>query len=497
MAQGLSVGRLIRTTVNLSPLAAQRRGFGTLLVLGDSDVMSPAENPVPYLDTASVGAVYGLNAPEYLEAQAYFGQSPKPAQIMMGRWARTDTAARLRGGVLTAAQQLMSAWTTFTTGTFTIGVGTPSVPKAITVPTLAAQTNLNGVAAQITAGLATATAGVTCVWDGDQFVFTTTATGVNAALTFLTASGAGQDMSTALKGTAALAAAPVPGFAAEAPVDAASRMANKSALWFGLSYAASVKPSDDQNVAVAGFIEGLELERMFGATITSTTVLDSAITNDLASRLKALGYKRTFTQYSANEHAVASMFGRAFSVNFAANRSTITLMYKQEPGIAAEYIDESQAQTLKAKNCNVFVNYVNNTAIIQYGTMASGAYFDEIHGLSWFKDALQNAEFNLLYTSKTKVPQTDPGQNDLVTTASAACDEAVNNGLVAPGQWNADGFGQLSRGDYLPSGYYIFTSPIALQEQSVREGRVAPPLQIAIKLAGAFQELDIIVDVNR
>jgi len=191
------------------------------------------------------------------------------------------------------------------------------------------------------------------------------------------------------------------------------------------------------------------------------------------------------------------MFGRAFSVNFAANRSTITLMYKQEPGIAAETLTEAQATTLKSKNCNVFVNYINDTAIIQYGTMANGAYFDEIHGLSWFKDAIQNSAFNLLYQSKTKIPQTDPGQNQLIGVAAGACNEAVNNGLCAPGTWNSDGFGQLARGDYLKTGFYIFTPPLALQDQSIRETRTAPPLQIALKLAGAFQELDIIVNVNR
>ena len=497
MAQGLSVGRLIRATINLSPLAAQRRGFGTLLVLGDSPVVSPGENPRAYVTLESVAAEFGLNAPEYLEAQAYFGQTPRPQTIMIGRWARTDTPAILRAGVLNAAEQLLSTWTPITTGSFTIGVGTPSVAKNVTGLTFAAQTNMNGIASVITTGLATATAGVTCTWDGDQFVFTTTATGTTAALTFLTPAGSGVDISAKLKGTSTLAAAPTPGFAAEAPVDATLRAANASALWFGLTFASSVAINDVQATAVAAFIEGLDLERMYGQTITSTTALDSAITSDLGSQWKALGFARSFTQYSANAHAAASFFGRAFSVNFNANRSTITMMYKQEPSIVAEFITEQQAQTLKAKNINVFVNYINDTAIIQYGTMANGAYFDEIHGLSWFKDAIQNSEYNLLYQSKTKIPQTDSGQNELIAAAASACDEAVNNGLVAPGQWNADGFGQLSRGDFLKSGYYIYTGPLALQAQSIRETRVAPPLQIALKLAGAFQELDIVVDVNR
>lgn len=494
MAQGLPVSRLIRVTVNLQPLAAQRRGFGTLLVLGDSTVLTPSELRT-YTTLEGVAADFSLSSPEYLAAQAYFGQTPKPPQIMIGRWARTDAAARLSGGVLSATEQLMTAWTTITTGAFKINVG--GVDKAVSGIDLSAQTNLNGVATQINTALTAATAGVTCTWDGDQFQFTTTATGDAATIGYLSAPASGTDMSAQLKGTAATGAVVSDGIAAEAPVDAVARMVDLSSLWYGLFINGASAPTDDQHEAVANFVEGLDLERMYGATITSTGVLDAAITNDLASRLKALKLNKTFTQYSANINAACSMFGRAFSVNFSANRSTITLMYKQEPGIAAENLTETQAVTLKNKNCNVFVNYNNDTAIIQYGKMASGAYFDEIHGLAWFRDALQNSEYNLLYQSKTKVPQTDDGQNQLMTVAASVCDEAVNNGLVAPGTWNADGFGQLSRGDYLDTGYYIFSSPIALQDQSQREARVAPPMQIALKLAGAIQELDIIVDVNR
>ena len=78
-----------------------------------------------------------------------------------------------------------------------------------------------------------------------------------------------------------------------------------------------------------------------------------------------------------------------------------------------------------------------------------------------------------------------------------ALDEGVNNGLIAAGQWNADGFGQLKNGDYLPNGYYVYTQPMALQDQSIREQRIAPPIQVAVKLAGAIHEVDVVVSVNR
>lgn len=491
MTQGLNVGRLVRVSVNLAPLAAARRGFGTLLVIGDSNVIDGSERIRNYVDLESVAADFGTSAPEYLAAQLYFGQSPRPQQLMIGRWLRTATSALLKGGILTATEQALSNWTSITTGSFKVTVD--GVEKTVSALNLSAVTNLNGVASAITAKLT----GAVCAWDGSRFTITSSTTGASSTIGYASTAGTGTDISTQLKLTSTTALAPISGYASETPVACVTTLANMSGLWYGASFAASTMPTDDQLIDVAGFIEGASVSRIFGVTETNTLVLDATYTTDLASRLKALSYKRTCVQYSANKYAICSLMGRAFSVNFSANRSTITLMYKQEPGVVAATLTETQAQTLKSKRCNVFVNYNNDTAIIQYGVMSGQAYFDEIHGLDWFADALQNAEYNLLYQSKTKIPQTDAGQNQLVNTAAGVCQEAINNGLIAPGQWNADGFGQLSRGDYLAEGFYIYTPPMAAQDQSIREQRIAPPIQVALKLAGAIHEIDCIVDVNR
>lgn len=491
MAQGLNIGRLVRATVNLAPLAAARRGFGTLLIAGDSNVINGRDRIRSYVDLESVAEDFGTSAPEYLAAALYFGQTPRPSQLMIARWLRTATAGLIQGGILTTAEQTLANWTAITTGSFKISID--GVEQSVTGLDFSAVTNLNGVATEIN----TVLTGATAAWDGSRFTITSATTGATSSVGYAIAAASGLNISALLKLTAATALVPVPGYAAETPVACATELANMSGMWYGLTFAASTMPTDDQSVAVAQFIEGASVSRIFGFTETDTRVLDAAWTTDMASRLKALSYKRSFVTFSANEFAVCSMFGRAFSVNFSANRSTITLMYKQEPGVVAELLTETQAQTLKAKRCNVFVKYMNDTAIIQYGVMSGQAYFDEIHGLDWFVDALQTALYNLLYQSKTKIPQTDAGQNQLVNTASNVCAEAINNGLVAPGQWNADGFGQLERGQFLTEGFYIYTQPMALQDQSIREQRIAPPIQIALKLAGAIQEIDAIIDVNR
>lgn len=76
-------------------------------------------------------------------------------------------------------------------------------------------------------------------------------------------------------------------------------------------------------------------------------------------------------------------------------------------------------------------------------------------------------------------------------------DQAVQNGLIAPGVWNGGDLGQLSSGDTLPKGYYVYAQPLDEQAQSEREARKAPVIQAAIKLAGAVHYADVQINVVR
>ena len=129
--------------------------------------------------------------------------------------------------------------------------------------------------------------------------------------------------------------------------------------------------------------------------------------------------------------------------------------------------------------------------------MANGYFFDEVHGLDWLENDVQTAVYNLLYTSTTKIPQTDAGVTRIMAVIKARLDQAVVNGLIAPGVWNADGFGLLAPGAYLDAGYYIYAPSVDSQSQADREARKAPVIQVAVKLAGAVHFVDVIINVNR
>ena len=495
MANALSVSRLVSVQTIFSPVAAGRRGFGTLLILGDSAVIGSAERVRTYTTLEAVAQDFGVTAPEYYGAALYFGQSPRPAQLMIGRWFASAAPAQLVGGVLTAAEQTLSAWTSLTSAELDIEIDGTTVN--LTSLDFSAVTNLNGVASIVSTAIDGVVTGATCEWTGAEFVITGVTAGSTGAITYASDT-AGSNLATQMKLTAATAVAVNEGMDAETPAAAAAAFADLSAAWYGLTFCAASTITDAEHIDVAAFIEAAGKARRYGVTITDTNALSALVDTDLASLLKAAGYSRTSAIYcSNNPYAICSMFARAFAVNFSGNRTTITLMYKQLPGVVYEQLTETQALTLENKNCNVFVLYDNDTAILQYGVNCNGTYFDELHGADWLADAIQVAIYNLLYQSQTKIPQTDEGTAQLVNAAQRVLDQAVQNGFAAPGIWNADGFGTLQRGDRLDSGYYVYMPSVDDQDPSEREARMAPPMQIAVKLAGAIHTADVIISINR
>ncbi|MFJ7312521.1 DUF3383 domain-containing protein [Pseudomonas sp. NPDC098747] len=490
----LSVSGVVNVQIVMSPKAAAVRDFGALLVLGASPVIDVTERIREYADTDGVVADFGTTAPEYIANNLFYSQSPQPARSFVGRWAKTATAAVLNGAVLSVAQQELSNFTAVTAGGMRISVD--GTLKALSAIDLSSVTNLNGVASAITTGLASAG---TCVWNATQarFEVTSSTSGADSAITYAEAPLSGIDLSVLLGLQIGQASVPVNGVDSETLLEAVAALSAKSNDWYGL-LVADPSLTDADVLDVAAFIEGTGQARIFGYTTQSPLVLDPTSTVDIASKLKALNYKKTFSQFSSfSPYAAASMFGRAFTVNFQGNNTTITLKFKQEPGIVAESITTGQAATLADKNCNVFVNYNNDTAIIQEGVMVNGYFFDEVHGLDWLQNDLQTAVFNLLYTSTDKIPQTAPGIGRITATIESRLEQAVNNGLVAPGVWNGPAFGALTTGQYLTMGYYVYASPIDTQAQADREARNAPVIQVAVKLAGAVHFVDVIVNVNR
>lgn len=494
MATGLSLNDPVNVQVSLTPKASPTRNFGNLLIQGDSDVIDTFERQRLYVGLNSIANDFGGTAPEYLAAVDFFAQEPQPSQCYVGRWASSAVAGRLRGAVLGATQQVIGNFTVIVAGGMTVFVDGAEID--LVNLNFSAQNNLNGIATIVQGALGAA---ATCIWDANnsRFVIKSATTGANSSVSYATPPASGPDISLLLGLRFNEGGVSVNGQAAESLLNSFIAQANQSANWYGIEVASTANPSNQDMINAAAFIEAANLSHIYGITTQDPGTMDPSVTTDLVSQLKALGYKRTFAQYSSgDENAASSIFGRMFTVNFDGFGTTLTAKFKTEPGVAPESLTEGQAAGLDSKNCNYFVNYQDGSAIIQQGVMVNGYFFDEVHGTDWLQNALQTAVYNLL-RSVPKIAQTDKGMTKIAATLSTVLEQAVNNGFVAPGVWTGPDMGAISNGDTLAKGYYVFIPAVSTQTQADREARKAPVIQIAIKLAGAVHFVDIIVNVNR
>jgi hypothetical protein len=489
----LPISRLISVDVNYSQTLAQSQNLSNLLLLGTSTVIDTVQRMRIYNSLGAVATDFGTSAEEYLASVLWFEQNPQPTQINIGRWVNAASHGQLIGGALTAAQQVISLWTIITAGSFVVSVD--STPQTVTGVSFASATTLNGVASAINGVLT----GATVAWNStyNNFTITSATTGTTSLISFLTAAGSGTDISNMLVGrnTAGNGAYVAPGLAAETALAATTLFDNNfGQTWYSLVIPAAV---DADHLAIAPYIEGSSNAHYYGLTSAESGILSSVSTTDIFYELAQLKYNKTGGFYcSSNIAGVVSALARIQTTNYNENNSTITLMYKTEPGITPETLNSTQIGALEGKDGNVYVNYNNNTAIIEPGVSFSGQYIDTVMGIDWLATSIQTAIYNLLYGSQTKIPQTDAGVHQVIVTAEQVLQQGVVNGLIAPGTWNQGGFGTLNQGDFLAAGYYVYAPTVESQSELTRSGRICPPLQIAVKLAGAIQYVNVQININ-
>lgn len=479
----LPVNRIVDVTIQMSPLAAATRNFGAMLIVGASDVIDTQERIRAYSSVTDIANDFGTSSSEYQAAVAFFAQSPQPTTVQVGRWARSATSGLYKGKILSTSDQEMDNFTTISAGAFDVTIDGSVVN--VTAVNLSAQSNLNGVASQVTAALKSKG---TCVWNGQQFVIKSASTGQTSTVSTVTSTQLSQAMGLD-SGTM------VTGAPAETLEEATVALLDIN-TWYGAFYTGDIEDQDVINTAA--LISASTPSHICAFTLKETDELDGTQTSSLGYELAQLGNNRVLPMYSStNDNAAMSVLGRMSTVNFEGSNTTITLMFKQCPGVEPEYLRTSQANALQRNNVNVFAAYQNDTSILQYGTMSGGWYIDEVHGLDWLQNRVETDLWNLLYTSTTKIGQDESGMTAILSTVNSSLEAGVRNGLIAPGVWNGDEFGTLKRGDTLTTGFYVYIQPLEEQSQADREQRKAPPIQIAVKLKGAVHSIDVTITVNR
>lgn len=278
--------------------------------------------------------------------------------------------------------------------------------------------------------------------------------------------------------------------------DALNRV--KAQIYFG-GWMTNKKAEADEVIAAAQLNETLESLYLLGsgdaADFTAETGLFDKVSKLSLSRTKLLYYGDSTENLDNMRGFVAAYAGRGFSVNFAAQNSTITMNLKDLVGVSPDStVTEAIYQNAEQLGVDMYVAYNGLPKIVSNG---NPLYFDDIYNRLWFELTMRVELFNALATTSTKIPQTETGMNNLKSAARAVCQRGVYNGFMAPGTWNGtDTFGDQD--DFYRNiedfGFYVYSAPVSQQSQSERETRVAPVVQVACKQAGAIHKMNLIIN---
>lgn len=465
------VNTFVGVDIAVAPKAKGTKGFGTLAFVSTaaSPTISELERFRKYTSFDSVTADF----PEgevYKAAAAYYAQTPTPVDFIAVGVYGVESAATLVGGTTGTLEELQAV----TAGGFTIDVdGTPQVLSDMDFSGI---TSFDDAVAILQTEFG---ATVTVTYANSVFTLTTTAVGGAATLSLPTAGV--QDLDTIL---GLNAGALSQGSDQESPADALVALWDMNRDTYGVSLDNAYNDVEADIVAVATWVEAAK-RTFFNTTNDAATLLTGPSGEDcIAAKLKTQNFERTLSYFTsaATEYPSCSVAGRAFTVNFEGSNTTITLMYKKLPTITAMNLTPSQYAAMVEKNCNSFID-VDGISMYATAAMASGTFFDVVHGTDWLQNSIETGVFNLLYRTTTKIPYTDTGVGMVIQRVEQSLIQGVTNGLIAPGN--------TPEGDYLPLGYEVTYIPVSDVSASDKSARLYRGITFRAVGAGALHEVDI------
>lgn len=487
----IPVSSVVGVSIAISQALASRPGFGTLLIVTrEIENIGVAERVRSYSSMSEVDADWTSENEVYPAAQAYFAQVPKPTSLKIGVRFEEDQPAVLRGGSFPDNAANTATLEAISDGTFDINVnGTDYSISGLDFSGIETVANANAI---IQAELTAEAVPAVSIYNSDEgrFYIETSAAGDTSTISFATDTGIPASEISSLLQLQQGQATKANGIDAETVSSALSAIDNIDPDWYGFAFTSEFR--DDYEFGPEGLEEGVldaaawadARTKVFFNTTNDLDVYDSVQTNDIGSQLQALNSDRTLTVISSSltAHPAISIAGRAFTVDFNQPDSTITLKFKQGPGVFTETINSNQKSVMDSKNVNAFIDVGGNQMFAE-GVMASGKFFDTIHGVDWLASFIQTEVFAYLYSSTTKAPGTDKGISGVEQRVIKALDQARSNGLIAPG---VD-----VNGDFLAQGYKVTVIPKADLPSSEVDNREFNAISFVALGAGAIHGTQI------
>lgn len=471
-----------------------------MIVTTDRSFLNSNNRYAQYADISEVAADFGSANAVTQFASILFAQQPNPigggGNLVVGYWRNSSetvaaTAGYLLGGQLNEANVIASLQQ-ITAGALTITVdgGSALVLTGINFSSIATIDD----AVTILQALVT---GTTITYSNQQIKITSNTTGASSSVSYATGTGANfvGNLLALATGTGAdtTAGAIAATLAAETETDALTVL-NGLVNFKGFMFMDSSTDGQRYNIAVWA-----QTNLCLGYDVfSSSNSLVRDVTVNPAWKIKLAGltnYRMIYSPINDRKSAVAYM-SRVHVVNFTGQNTTMTMNLKQLNGIVPEDFSQSDINSANIVGLDVYTTIKNVPVVL---CSSGNDFVDNAYNLMAYIQDVQTDAFNLLRATPTKIPQTTLGVTQIVNAVKQTTNKYVNAGAFAPGTWTSPVFfGQqeVFLRNIEQVGYYVLAGLLADQSPADRQARKSPPIQVAVKNAGAIHSVDILIYFN-
>lgn len=483
-----SISAKLLVNVNPSVVTAGGNGIALTGLLLTNGTRVPIGSVLSFPnDGESVSNYFGPGATETALATVYFNgfedSQQKPASILFGQYNTAAVSGYLRGGPV-GSQLTLAQLQAVATGTLTLSIaGTPITSGTIN---LSAATSFSNAATIIQTAFTTPPFAVTYDSVAQAFVFTTTATGATATVTYCTTNA----LATALDLTAAKGAVLSQGAAIAVPGTYMDALVQQTQAWATFMTTFDPDVSGNANKQLfAAWVNAQNNRYAYVAWDTDITPTQSNnATASLGNILEAADSSGTFCVYDPANGATIAAFvcGAAASIDFTDLNGRITFAYRRQNGLTAGVTTATAGTNLIANGYNFYGDYA--TADTQFLFLQPGqitgpydwmdSYLDQV----WLNGALQLALLTLLQ-NQFSIPYNDQGYEQIKMACADPINAALNFGAIRAGvalsasqaaQVNAAAGLKIS--DALTAvGWYLQVVPAT---SATRIARQSPPINL-------------------
>lgn len=440
-----NLDRIVNVQISLNTTGVSVEGFSTLLVVGSHAYSLPR---VSVYTSASDMITDGFTAddPLYLAVADAFSQTPRPAQVKVGRRQATSVA--------------VSVDTLQSTGTYRIIVSHLDSSSNVIEDTYA-YTNASGSASDI----ATALAGLVTA-DSDAVV---TASASDNVVTLTSSNGEAFAVKVTSNMSQTVSAV------TETIAETMAAITKYDNDWYG--WALTSRNSADI-IAAADWTE--TVRKLFGTAIAEPGTYNPDSITDTGYLLYNGNYYRTHWWYHKDANTdfpEAAVFARCFSILPGGE----TWANKKLAAVTSDNLTEGQYQAISKKNGNTFERF-RNVSITQNGKVAAGEWIDVIRFRDWLQEEITVNVFNALI-NRDKIPYTDEGIGIVEAQIRQALELGVRRGGIAPDEYDEDG--------NINYGYTISVPLAANISANQKASRVLNDVEFTARLAGAIHVINI------